>query len=252
MASTVLRSVESSKSLRCSRRDTPSCVMPSSRARVTCVSCRALRSSRNVISSAISSAARSSTLCRRSGIVRSGWSLVYCILRYVRLICRFGSRGRPGCSVPTEASVASRSRCRTGTVVGPCFQPPVPQPVGSALWPYLKRRIRRAMMCEAMGEPRPHSASPQRRLTGAGARGIAADDWETASGMRAHRPPPAMPIWRGTRAKRPQPGSPPASPARTSCGNALFSSPETQPPCPTIAECMSMTHSAIRSPTNTA
>ena len=67
MASTVLRSVESSRSLRCSSRETPSWLMPSWCATLTWVSCRALRSSRTVISSAISSAARSSTLRRRAG-----------------------------------------------------------------------------------------------------------------------------------------------------------------------------------------
>ena len=51
--------------------------------------------------------------------------------------------------------------------------------------------------------------------------------------------------------KEARPGSPPAS-AKTFCGSAVRSSIGSQPLCPTIAGCMSMTHSAIRSPTNTA
>ena len=51
--------------------------------------------------------------------------------------------------------------------------------------------------------------------------------------------------------KEARPVSPPAS-AKTFCGSAVRSSIGSQPLCPTIAGCMSMTHSAIRSPTNTA
>ena len=50
---------------------------------------------------------------------RIGGSLVSSILECARLICSAGSRGGPGCWVPAEASVASRSGCPTGTVVGP-------------------------------------------------------------------------------------------------------------------------------------
>ena len=49
----------------------------------------------------------------------AGGSLVSSILECARLICRTGSRGGPDCWVPAEASVASRSGCPTGTVVGP-------------------------------------------------------------------------------------------------------------------------------------
>jgi len=64
MAWTVFRSVESNRSLRFSRRETPSWVIPNFFAIRTCVSFRAWRSSRKVISSAISAAARASTFLR--------------------------------------------------------------------------------------------------------------------------------------------------------------------------------------------
>lgn len=67
MASMVFLSVDSKRSLRCSRRDTLSCVIPSFLAIRTCVSLRACRSSRKVISSAINSAARASTFFRWRG-----------------------------------------------------------------------------------------------------------------------------------------------------------------------------------------
>jgi Branched-chain amino acid transport system / permease component len=68
MASTVFRSVDSRRSLRFSRRETLSWVTPRALAMRICVSLRALRSSRKVISSAINSAARASTFLRRAGL----------------------------------------------------------------------------------------------------------------------------------------------------------------------------------------
>jgi len=68
MASTVFRSVDSKTSLRFSRRETLSWVIPSFLAILICVSLRACRSSRKVISSAISSAARASTFFRWAGL----------------------------------------------------------------------------------------------------------------------------------------------------------------------------------------
>src|SRR6185436_15834877 len=70
ITSTVFRSVDSSRSLRFSSRDTLSCVIPSFLAIRTCVSLRAWRNSRSVISSAISSPARASTFLRRAGLSR--------------------------------------------------------------------------------------------------------------------------------------------------------------------------------------
>ena len=51
----------------------------------------------------------------------SGGSLVFSILEFARLICRAGLRGSPDCwaRAAAEACLASRSRCPTGTVVGP-------------------------------------------------------------------------------------------------------------------------------------
>ena len=46
-------------------------------------------------------------------------SLVFSILGYVRLICRSGPRGRPGCWAPAPARYARLCGCPTGTVVGP-------------------------------------------------------------------------------------------------------------------------------------
>ena len=64
MALTVFRSVESSRSLRFSSRETLSWVIPRVLATRVCVSLRAFRRSRKLISSAMSSAARSSTFFR--------------------------------------------------------------------------------------------------------------------------------------------------------------------------------------------
>jgi IS5 family transposase len=61
MASMVFRRVDSKRSLRFSRRETLSCVMPGFYAIRICVSLRACRSSRKVISSATNCATRAST-----------------------------------------------------------------------------------------------------------------------------------------------------------------------------------------------
>src|SRR5579864_4514486 len=68
MASTVFRSVDNKRSVRFSRRETLSWVIPNFLAILTCVSLRACRSSRKLISSAIISAARASTLLRWAGL----------------------------------------------------------------------------------------------------------------------------------------------------------------------------------------
>ena len=67
IASTVRRRVESKRSLRCSSRETPCWLMPSTRATLSWVSWRALRSSRSVISSAMSSAERFSSCAAERG-----------------------------------------------------------------------------------------------------------------------------------------------------------------------------------------
>lgn len=99
MASMVFLSVDSKRSLRCSRRDTLSSVIPSFLAIRICVSLRTCRNSHKAISSAISSAARLNFLTLERGqlldLVIDVCGHAYPLLFFSRARCA-SNRHQPG------------------------------------------------------------------------------------------------------------------------------------------------------------